>query len=132
VVHHDDEGKPVYEVWPDPTYDPDTLERRRENILKPTAGAMIQLSAPKLGELEFEHATATTTEDSNLDETSEDVMFSDLGPFDHTQDYLRSLSLDSLRQVNPPFTRGQQKLLQIMIDPVLVVENERLAPARSD
>jgi hypothetical protein len=72
----------------------------RENILKSTVTAIFRLKfspAPELGELECEYA-ATTTEDSgtdtlrvrgiknlyslHLDETSEDVMLSDLGPFE--------------------------------------------------
>ena len=145
------EGKPSYEVWYDTTCDPATLQRRRENILKSIATAMIKLrffSASKSGELEFEHA-ATTTEDIStgklrvkdirnlhsvhLSGTSEDIMFSDLGPFSHTQDYFRSLALDSLpNRPFPDFARGQQKLLQIMIDAVPVVENEQFVLAHPD
>ncbi|KAF8904709.1 kinase-like domain-containing protein [Gymnopilus junonius] len=142
------EGIPIYSAWrKTSSFDDHTiLDERREKMLRSVGKVMAQLrflSAPKLGELDFEPTNDTNEKlrvkdfqymhSLHLEEHSEDVMFSDIGPFDHTRDFLSALEKDSIpdRPLDD-FARGQRELLKIMIDSIPVVEHEKFVLVHPD
>ncbi|PFH45300.1 hypothetical protein AMATHDRAFT_44171 [Amanita thiersii Skay4041] len=140
------DGKSVSSVWHDSKCDAQTLATRRENILCSVAKAMGQLrffNANKVGELQFEPTSGedkklrfkqiTSMHSLHLDEETEDPVFKELGPFNSTHEYLLALTRDSRPQREfIDYTKGQWKLLELMIDAIPSRNGERFLLSYAD